>query len=293
MVSKLMNSAVCLMAASLTACASFDASHFKADAASGASGKARVVDYAQLGTNAPSGLECQPVVQANGAEVAPLIAAALPVLAKLAFDLYIDKQARDLQALKEASQASYSGRLVLSADQLAAMVDSRHCIAIVREPKGSNVPDFLAVLQLQPIKGEKGTEAFAFQPLYVSAKNSVALTKQSPTPQVTASIAIALKGIGKQQGNGLPGFAPTGEAAVTVPKLTIGVKPSTECEPSGCAVSEPIPLTITKQPVVLTVSVAEKGEIGIDFDAAENELKAIKAALGPLIADAIKTKLEK
>jgi hypothetical protein len=42
---------------------------------------------------------------------------------------------------------------------------------------------------------------------------------------------------------------------------------------------------------VLTVSVVETGNIGVDLDVAAAQVKAIKEALGPAIAEGVKTRL--
>lgn len=226
--------------------------------------------------------------QPGTSEVAPAVLAAAPVLGKLLFDLYIDRQVRKLDELKEASEAQYSAKVILDAAQLQAAVAANQCILFVRMERESKVPGLVVVLKLRP-----SPNAFTFEPVFMAARNAVAVTQKGETPRIIASVAVGLKGIGKQQ-NGLPALASIGEASSTVPGLVLGAKEPACVRKSPCPVSDPIPLLAARNDLMLlTVAVAEKGDIGVDFDAAKAELNAIKAALGPLVGELVKGKLER
>lgn len=92
----------------------------------------------------------------------------------------------------------------------------------------------------------------------------------------------------------MPALTPIGEGAVTVPKLKIG-GPAELCG-TRCPTSDLVPYPIHGKElnaISLSVSVTETGNVGIDFDAAAAEIKAIKEALGPAIADTLKGLLTK
>lgn len=297
----------------LSGCSTLEVSNFQGDPASGAAiGSVRLyLPTAQKSESVTGtlsqilqdpdtatvfpGLSSQIASQCNASktEVAPFLLSVIPVLGKLGFDLFMEKKIRDVDALKEASQGTYSARTTISALALREAVIRNDCFVLVRTEDGKIIPNFVAVLRLDAIADGSQSTAFSFTPVYVMARNGVAVTKQSNEPKMSVAIAITLKSIAKQD-NGLPILAPFGEAAVSLAAVSIGKNATAKCSTARCATSEPLPLIIAgNAPVVVAVAVSEKGNIGIVFDTATNELVAIKEALGPVIGEVIKAKLEK
>jgi hypothetical protein len=237
---------------------------------------------------------CQP----SGPGIQSLTAIIAPVVGKLLYDLYMDKQARDLEALKESAEKSYHGRMVLNADTLQKAVSRGRCFVLTRASDDDGVPQFVAVLALERAPKDlvpgHAVETFAFRPIYVAARSAVAVTRKADEAKISVSFALSVRGIGKQD-NGLPAFAQIGEAAITVPGLPLGKSiPSggASCYVKECPQSDPIPLVAGNGALAVGVGVTEKGDIGVDFDAAEGELSAIKAAIGPLVSDVLKEKVK-
>lgn len=235
----------------------------------------------------------------TGAGAQSIGAIVVPVVGKLLFDLYVEKQARDLEELKEAAEKSYHGRMVLYGGTLRSAVDGGRCFVLTRTLPDSKSPDFVSVLALENapkgiVAGQK-VEAFVFRPIYVAAQTAVAVTRQAEKPKISVSFALSSRGIGKQE-NGLPAFAPIGETAVTVPNLLLGKPdPKTKAACFGekvCPTSDPIPFADDNGVVAIGVGVTEAGDVGVNFDAAKSELAAMKAAIGPLISDVLKEKLK-
>ncbi|MFU6384631.1 hypothetical protein ACM78Z_27240 [Pseudomonas aeruginosa] len=237
---------------------------------------------------------CKP----EGPGIQALSAVIAPVVGKLLFDLYMDKQARDLDALKESAEKSYHGRMVLHADSLQRAVSRGRCFVLIRTSDDDKVPQFISVLKLEraPLGLIPGhaVEAFAFRPTYVAARSAVAVTRKAEDARISVSLALSVRGIGRQD-NGLPSFAQVGEAATTIPKLPIGrpISPQgASCYAKRCPISDPIPLVTGTSTLVVGIGITEKGDIGVEFDSAKSELSAIKAAMGPVISDVLKEKLK-
>lgn len=237
----------------------------------------------------------------TGAGAQSTLAIVAPVVGKMLFDLYMDKRARDLEALKASAEKSYHARIVLHADALKGAVSRGQCFVLIRISGNDPVPQFISVLALKNsaqilVPGEE-MEAFTFTPTYIAVRSAVAVTKNTDKPRISASFALSMRAIGKQD-NGLPSFVQVGEAAVTVPGLLIGQisqEGGTKCSSQECPQSDPIPVIPSdadKQTVVIGIGVTEKGDVGVDFDAAKSELSAIKAAIGPVVSDVLKEKLK-
>jgi hypothetical protein len=232
-------------------------------------------------------------------EVAAAAVILLPVVGELLFGLAADWAGRRADALKEASEASYAGRVNMSSADLRALVADGRCIAIVRfDPPGKQTAAggvepkrvaLVAVLKLAPAAPGR-TDSFVFRPIYVSASNSAAITRQSEAPAVTVGLGLSVKSIGKQD-NGLPGSFLVGQAASAAPKVLLNAGESS-CLKSACATSEPIPIPVGPDGLVsLGVGVTEKGSLGFDTDVAKAQIGAIKAAIGPVIGELIKKKI--
>jgi hypothetical protein len=229
----------------------------------------------------------------------------LPVIGKLLFDLYMDKQARDLDALKASAEKSYSARMVIGADVLFAGVSRGRCFVLTRTVDKDTVPQFVGVLALERAPRElvvgRPVQAFTFTPTYVAARSAVAATKNASKPKVSVSFALTVRGIGTQD-NGLPTFAQVGEGTYTVSNVQVGTPVSPQkaiCQPDQdgkgqvCPTSDPIPLVVGNTTLAVGIGITETGDVGVNFDAAKSELGAVKAAIGPLISDILKEKLKK
>ena len=240
---------------------------------------------------------CRPAAQTQAEGVAAAIF--LPVIGELFVGLVADWAERRADALKEASEASYAGRVNLNSSHLAGLIEKRGCIAIVRyDPPSaeqaasggtqSKVAGLTAILKLGPATpGRK--DAFVFQPVYVSASNSTAITRKNDAPAVAVGLALSIASIGKQE-NGLPGYFLVGQGGSAAPKVLLNASES-RCSKSACATSEPIPIPLDPNGLVsLGIGVTEKGSLGFDVDVAKAQISAIKAAVGPAIGEIIKKK---
>ncbi|WP_422418402.1 hypothetical protein [Pseudomonas sp. GZD-222] len=321
-------SAVIVLALSLQGCPSMSVWNFKAAENTGAS-----KGYVKLMVYSPGGADpfdndvysaypelkkaltfCRSPAQQG---MFPIIA---PVIGKFLFDLYVDAQSRKLEALETAATKSYAAQMTMHADTLAAAVGRQSCVVLTRVSDKEKL-EFVSVLRLEPSPSSRDSyadEAFKFKAIYVAAHSSAAITRDAAPPEISVSFAITVSGIGTQQ-NGLPAFAPMGDASVTVPHLPI-VNPIQQksCAPDKCPASGPIPLDkrtalnakwrsqspaagtsiVPRDNIMLNdsgtllvgVAVVENGDIGVPVDAAKSELAAIKAAFGPLVSDIVKEK---
>lgn len=233
------------------------------------------------------------------APVQPAIAPALiPILAslgKLGFDQYLDSRQRKLDALKRASEASYSARVVLST---ADLIEAR-CALLVRYQENEATPGLAALLHLKDVSvlPASGTVprgiAFVLMPVYLRAHSSVAITRNATADspeKIGVSIAVTVQGMGKHE-SGLPQILPTGLGLVTIPNVQLAkdAKPLF-CDPQSqgqCQTSDLLLYPTGSVLASIAVAISEKGDTGIDFDTAASELKAIKEALGPALGQAL------
>ncbi|MFS0757465.1 hypothetical protein ABC383_22550 [Noviherbaspirillum sp. 1P10PC] len=306
----------------LCACTTPDISRFRADELSGErGGKTSLVFWLSTASTLPDRLaqfvKLDPKFKASvekacskpsTTELAPAVVPIVSTLGKLVFDLQMQNQIKKIEALKRASEASYSAHVVLSSDALA----KNSCVALIRSldkgfPSGSVV-----ILKLTDagdnIENNDNAAAaagnasqntvpprrvaFNFEPVYVRVWHAAAVTRETSSPAIGMSIAISIKSIGKQQ-NGLPVAASVGEAVVSIPKVQISSNVlGSICENATCPRSEPIPLLAPQSLAILSVAVSEKGDLGFEPEEAVNELKAIQEAMGPAISSAIQEKFK-
>lgn len=232
--------------------------------------------------------------QQGGTEVAPLLLALLPSIGKLALDLYLDGELRALEDLKRASEATYSARIPLP----RALLQPDNCLILVRLVEGEKLPAAVVIVKLLDAAAASSGSSFArpdalaYKPVYIRVRKAAAVTKAAETPRITVSLALTLKAIAKHPQADVPVLASLGESAVTIPDLDIGELGKSRCGDGGCPLSEPIPLPTNSGTLVLSLAVAEKGHIGINFDVSSNELKAIREAIGPALKDGLKGLLE-
>jgi hypothetical protein len=216
-------------------------------------------------------------------ELVPLVSA----FGKLIFDLFMDGQIRKAEGLKKAAQGSYADRRLLSADELRRQT----CALAVRYKEGEKNYGLAALVRLAR---QADGRSFVIEPVYVRARNAVVVTEKPSAAAKAASIAVAIgvsvKGVARQK-TGVPALQPIGEGVVAVPGLELGPDPKAlACVPRPhCPTSDLIPYPDAGKDVVsVTLSVAESGRIGVDFDQSIAELKAIKEALGPALKETLK-----
>lgn len=253
----------------------------------------------------------------------------VPVIGKYIFDRVVDHTASKLKEISESATKTYSAQFTVDSAEFTGAVTENNCVVLTREAESGDI-NFVSVLKLQATPKKRAAnskaEAFVFQPTFVAMKSSAAVTTASEHPTITATFAITVSGIGEQD-NGLPVFGLIGAATAVVADIGIGIpaKGSASCETGVCRTSNPVPLDtrssrysswlypeedILNSPkanlvpapasvplnetTVLNVgvSVVETGDVGEPFDAAKDELAAIKAAFGPVVSDLLKEKYE-
>jgi len=213
---------------------------------------------------------------------------------KMGFDLYMDKKMARLERTKKAAQRPYSANILLPSYKL----NNCNCAVFIRkteeekkenkQTKGKNGDLGLVVLAKINSLGN----GFSFQPIYVKAYNSIAITNENQKlqdnekPHIDLSIGFSVKAIGTQASK-LPGLYPVGEAAVSVNELNIGKDSKASTCDGECPASDLIPFASDDNSAVsVTMSIVETGDVGINFDQKKAELLAIKEALGPAMKDA-------
>lgn len=242
---------------------------------------------------------------ADEVQVQQMAAAGAAILAaggKLLFDLYMDAKIRKNEELKNAAQASYSEKIVLSDVDLK----KAKCALIVRDAikngdsKKENVSNnkarALGLVIL--IKLENKDQAFVMYPLYVKANNAVAVTKEGENKEgenrayaeINISIAASTKGIGKQE-SGVPGLFPVGQGVFSMANIPLGlIEPSDSylwCNGTKACPTSDLIVYPNRAPASITFMVSESGKVGFDVDQYIIELKAIKEAMGPAIKEAL------
>lgn len=214
------------------------------------------------------------------ASIAPVFAPLFVSLGKLLFDLAAAGRMNNLEGIKKAAQVSYSGTLVADINGLI----NSPCVLILRHGIDDTVPGFVALLKF---KDESG-RAFVIEPIYVRARNAVAVTSQD-NRGLALAIAVSIKSVIKRPSG--TSLIPTGQGVVSIPKITIGPDGSSYQCTTRCPRSDLIPYPADR-PVSLTVAVTETGVVGFDVDLAMSETKAVKEAIGPALAEVLKESLK-
>jgi hypothetical protein len=231
-------------------------------------------------------------------------------LSKLLFNLYIDRQINAAAKLQKAAQANYSAHAILMPGELG----TKPCILLVRtasisknrSSQSGTVPDAPGLVALLKMDLMDDNTAFVMRPLYIKASNAVAVTKRETEGSPAAidlSLAISIRAVGKQL-TGFNGLVPVGEGVVSVTDIKLG-SGAAECfkangkkdikgmtTDTDCPRSDLIAAPTKQAWVSMAMGVTETGKIGVDFDQAAAELKAIKEALGPALSESIKKYLE-
>lgn len=222
----------------------------------------------------------------------PLIAAG----GQLLFNLFVNAELRRLDAIKKAAKPDPSTvRLPL----LGNAYRSAECIVFVRmtPPEDKEKPDtvgLVIVLKIvkQPV-GKPSRDAYTLVPIYAKAANSIAVAgKPAATGElakIDVALAVSVKQVSRTQ-VGDPTIHLQAEAVVKIGSLELGPNSKPRCDLSNgppCDGSDLLVLPPTDSVLGISVSVAEIGKVGFDIDAADAELRAIQAALGPAIGKAI------
>jgi hypothetical protein len=218
------------------------------------------------------------------ADLAPAIWA--PIAGKLAFDLVVEKMSSYVKETKERSNKSYSVKGVF----LSSTLRKTNCIVMYRgvipageeERKNWN-PSAAFVAQLE----WAGPSAFVMKPLLVIAQNSVSLTKYPSNDSaadkgkgsISMSLAMAESAV-VQDAAGVWHLRPLGTAAITVPDVPLHTPPKF-IVPIDQRSSELLPAPDQDVAVQLSLAITESGNVVGDADAAQAEIKAIAAAIGP------------
>lgn len=218
--------------------------------------------------------------------VAPELIPVAAAVGKLLFDLHLEREMKQMEALKRAAVASYSNRVIVSAEQLAAA----RCLLVTRYRDSADSPGLVAVLKVV-----SHGSAFTLRPVYVRARDTAALTSIPAAGQqakIDLAFAVSLKTVGKSA-NGLPGLFPFGEGTVSVASVDVGPEGKAACL-KGCGESDLVPyLAVKGQPLSISVAVTEAGFTGVDIDARVAEMHALKEALGPVVRELIESTLKK
>lgn len=223
--------------------------------------------------------------KAPSEKIAPAFIPIVVSAGKLLFDLQMDKNTKKIEKLKKAAQATYSNRLILTADEFREST----CAVIYRYDENNEAVGFVSVLKL-----ENQGEGFVVSPSYVKANDTVAITKRPEEGQnakINASIAVSVKAIGAEK-SGLPLLTSIGEGVTTVVNIDVGPAGKAACT-KGCDSSDLVPYVADKEKVIsVTFAVTETGKLGIDLDEKLSEAMAVKEALGPALKDSLKEYLK-
>lgn len=221
--------------------------------------------------------EVKGFVGVTSAAVVPVVSA----FAKLGFDLYMDKQARQLKEVKKATQKTYSARLFATREEFS----KGKYLALVRyrNNKENMEPGFILVCEL--INQSDKTGVFTMKPVYATAFNSVAITaKADARVSYTAALSLKAAHVNKQK---LYEIVEVGKGVVSFKGLEMSSKDmGNYCSGGQCSESDLIAAPVeTLDRLSITLSVTETGNMKIDFDKREAELKAVKEAVGPTLKD--------
>ena len=209
------------------------------------------------------------------------------------------------QLANSANPDAYSVREVIVSE---AFLGAR-CLAVVRYAEPTPDPerllirsrpvDMLAIWRIDrpsPVAGP--ATGFVLSPVYLRATNSIAVaappSKPDGFPRMNLAMAMSLRMIGQPPSTQLPVVHTLGPAESTFKDVDFGcrtsgtpaqkvcAKATTSClnEDDACKSSDLVPLPPPGTVVSITVSIAEQGDAGIDFDLAKAQLAALREVLG-------------
>lgn len=211
--------------------------------------------------------------------VAPLIG--------FAVDQFIGGVSSALQSradeLKESSQKTYATSILLKPEEFPVNARGR-CIVVERVAKADDgaVPagGLALAFRLTPV-GATGSVAMTPEPVYAELRKALALTASDRG----VSLVIALGARVARMGENGPAVGEVALGSFTIPNLTIG-KPKFDFDNrAGGDLIAQIP--DGWDALELTVAVVETGSAIPDADRAKAEVKALQAAIGPKLRDAL------
>ncbi|MDH0682944.1 hypothetical protein [Achromobacter animicus] len=243
----------------------------------------------------------------NGMLVGEVGATVLVAIVTAAISYWGKRQALALKERQEATKNDTEAQIVMS----PAEFQSAKCVVYIRravDPKADKVEqaketkvslrdlnaelDLVIVMKVVRPTGSEGSnqsaDHFFLVPVYVSAPNSIALTKADRG--ITVAIGLTMHQIGEIQG--IPTLASLGVASTAV--TAVPLNKEAQCVPGEPGSGKPVeyacrptgilPLPMAGGTIVLGIGVQERGTLGFDVDVAEAQIEAIAAALGPLSA---------
>jgi len=228
--------------------------------------------------------------------VGPVAVTFLVAASTFAIDRWAQHQDRKFEELKAAASVDESTQILVSPDLFLngnclvymrfatdpktkenVSTEEQMGLVVVMKIHGPNLDSLAALLADK----ERAADYFTVQPIFVRARNSIAIT--APGKPIKVSVGVAVKQIGVL--NGIPTLMAIGEAATTV----TGVPLTGEalCADENCDVSSIIPIPASKGTIVLGVAVTETGNVGFNIDRRQAEVKAIAAAIGPVVGQIV------
>ena len=231
----------------------------------------------------------------------PLAAVALVpfIVAATAYviDRVTDAYDRNLETLKDAAEEVDEVQIAVSPDILL----NASCIAYLRfspdpkttkDEKPKSQLGLAVVFQVIGIStvgriassanNEPVPDYFMLQPIFVRARDSIAVT--APGKPIKISAGVVVKQIGSL--NGIPTLMPIGETSTTVADVAL-TGDAIRCAEGKCKTSSIIPYPAPEGTVVIGVAVTESGDVGFRIDRRRAEAKAIAAAFGPAVTQVV------
>lgn len=229
--------------------------------------------------------ECSVVAPkaAGRALVAPLIG--------FAVDQFIGGVSSALQSraddLKERSQKTYATSILLKPEDFSDNARGR-CIAVERVAKADDgaVPagGLALAFRLTPV-GATGNVAMTPEPVYAELREALALTASNRG----VSLAIALGARVARMGENGPTVSDVALGSFTIRNLIIGEpKFDFDNRAGGDLIAQ---IQDGWDALELTVALVETGSAIPDADRAKAEVKALQAAIGPKLRDALLARL--
>ena len=221
----------------------------------------------------------------------PIIAA----VAQLGFEAFIDKKRRDVEAINDSANALYSMNVAVPPTGQGGLADAR-CLVILRyvedEKTGTSL-NMAAVLKIKTHAAgtTPSTNVISLKPVFVRANNAVATTRDVEKATMDFSFAVSVKAVARDNAGNVSRLIPAGEAVAPVRGVILGRPGVISCAAEDCGDSDLLPYPVNRGVLSLSIAIAEQGKTGFDSKAVDAELASIKAALGPAIGEAIKTKL--
>ena len=243
-------------------------------------------------------------------QVAPEGGAAIPIVAEFLLNQAAEWQLRQVEKLrKEANPDPYTVRAMVS----GATFHAARCIAVVRYKGPGAVsgtvtmsPANAGLIAIWKIDAKRGTDpmndAFVLTPVYFRAANSIA--KSAPGkqgfPRMNVAVAMSIRYAGIPPSTQAPTIHTLGPIASTLSKVEFGCDSGgSPCAAAACTMSSDacaptdlIPYPPRGASIAIVLSVVELGDVGIDFDVAKADLKAIRDVRTPSAKSVLEARFE-